>query len=281
MNNPYKLLATLFLFLSNSAVISNSHANTDSLLLQSTTSTANSGFYEYLLPIFEEHSGIRVNVVAVGTGQAIRNARNCDADVLLVHAKSEEEKFVKDGFGVQRFGLMYNDFVIVGPENDPANIKHSNDVIQAMQAIASSGSLFASRGDDSGTHKKELSLWSAADIDIASNSNSNWYRSTGSGMGATLNTSVGLSAYTLTDRATWISFKNKSDFNIVVEDVPALFNQYGVILVSSSKCPAVNSLGGQAFIDWLLSADAQQAIANYTMHGQQLFFPNASTRSGN
>lgn len=281
MNNLHKLLATLFLLMSCVATVPLSQANTQSLLLQSTTSTANSGFYEYLLPIFEEHSGIKVNVVAVGTGQAIRNARNCDADVLLVHAKSAEEQFVKDGFGVQRFDLMYNDFVIVGPANDPARIKNSTDVIQAMQAIASSGSLFASRGDDSGTHKKELSLWSAADIDIASNSNGNWYRSTGSGMGATLNTSVGLSAYTLTDRATWISFKNKSDFNIVVEDVPALFNQYGVILVSPNKCPAVNAFGGQTFIDWLLSADAQQAIANYTMHDQQLFFPNASAPSGN
>ena len=228
---------TTFLFgVTSIAAIPFAHANDQSLLLQSTTSTANSGFYDYLLPMFEDHSGIQVNVVAVGTGQAIRNARNCDADVLLVHAKSAEEEFVNDGYGVQRFDLMYNDFVIVGPTSDPANIKQSSDVIQALQAIASSGSLFGSRGDNSGTHKKELALWTTAGIDIA-DSNIDWYRSTGSGMGATLNTSVGLSAYTLTDRASWISFKNKSDFSIVVEGDAALFNQYGVCLLYTSPSP--------------------------------------------
>lgn len=276
----HQLITTLLFTITSAGTFSLAHANTQSLLLQSTTSTANSGFYDYLLPMFEEHSGIKVNVVAVGTGQAIRNARNCDADVLLVHAKAAEEEFVNDGFGVQRFDLMYNDFVIVGPANDPAKIKHSSNVFQALQAIASSGALFGSRGDNSGTHKKELSLWSQAGIDITNNS-IDWYRSTGSGMGATLNTSVGLSAYTLTDRASWISFKNKSDFNILVEGDSALFNQYGVILVNPNKCPSVNAVGGQAFIDWLLSAEAQQAIANYTMHDQQLFFPNASASSDN
>jgi tungstate transport system substrate-binding protein len=276
----HHLITTIILSITGIAAAPLVHANSNSLLLQSTTSTANSGFYDYLLPMFEDHSGIKVNVVAVGTGQAIRNARNCDADVLLVHAKSAEEEFVNDGYGVQRFDLMYNDFVIVGSTSDPASIKHSSDVIEALQAIASSGSLFGSRGDNSGTHKKELALWAAAGIDIT-DGNIDWYRSTGSGMGATLNTSVGLSAYTLTDRASWISFKNKSDFGIVVEGDAALFNQYGVILVNPEKCPAVNAVGGQTFIDWLLSAETQQAIANYTMHDQQLFFPNAKTSSGN
>lgn len=278
MTKLLPLISTLIIAAISIAAISPAHANSQSLLLQSTTSTANSGFYDHLLPMFEDRTGIKVNVVAVGTGQAIRNARNCDADVLLVHAKSAEEEFVNDGFGVQRFDLMYNDFVIVGPANDPASIKHSSNVIQALQAIASSGSLFGSRGDNSGTHKKELSLWSAAGIDITKNSK-DWYRSTGSGMGATLNTSVGLSAYTLTDRASWISFKNKSDFDIVVEGDSALFNQYGVILVNPNKCPSVNAVSGQTFIDWLLSVEAQQAIASYSMHDQQLFFPNASTSS--
>jgi len=275
-----QLQALLFISAANFMLMPLANANGNSLLLQSTTSTANSGLYDYLLPLYEEDSGIKVNVVAVGTGQAIRNAQNCDADVLLVHAKSAEEKFVAKGYGVERFDLMYNDFVIVGPANDPAELKPGKNVTEAMQSIAASGSLFASRGDDSGTHKKELSLWEASGIDIQ-NSDINWYRSTGSGMGATLNTSVGLSAYTLTDRATWISFKNKADFSIAVEGDPALFNQYGVIMVNPEKCPSVNAVAGQAFIKWLRSAETQTAIANYTMNGQQLFFPNALSSSGN
>ncbi len=247
-------------------------AQEQSILVQSTTSTANSGLYEYLLPEFEKKTGIKVNVVAVGTGQAIKNAERCDGDVLLVHAKSAEEKFVSDGFGVQRFDLMYNDFVIVGPKSDPAGISGMSDVKAALKKIADTKSLFASRGDDSGTHKTELALWKKAGIEP----DTQWYRSTGSGMGATLNTGIGLDAYVLTDRATWISFGNKAEFVISVEGDEAMFNQYGVILVSPGKCPSVKADAGNAFIVWLLSAEGQNAIRSYQINGQQLFFPNAA-----
>jgi len=246
----------------------------NSIIVQSTTSTANSGLYDHLLPIFTGETGIKVNVVAVGTGQAIRNARNCDGDVLLVHAKSAEEQFVNDGYGVARADLMYNDFVLVGPADDPAGIAGANSVAGAMSAIATSSSLFASRGDDSGTHKKERSLWKEAGIDPAAASGE-WYRETGSGMGATLNAGIGMNAYVMTDRATWISFGNKSDFRILFEGDDALYNQYGVILVNAEKCPSVNSEAGQEFIDWLLSGPGQSAIGAYQVDGQQLFFPNA------
>lgn len=246
-----------------------------SILVQSTTSTANSGFYDHILPIFAEATGITVNVVAVGTGQAIKNAENCDGDVLLVHAKPSEEKFVADGFGVKRSDLMYNDFVIVGPASDPAGISGSSDAEASLRAIADTQSMFASRGDDSGTHKTELALWAAAGVDPASGSG-DWYRETGSGMGATLNAGIGMNAYVLTDRATWISFGNKADFTIAVEGDTDLFNQYGVILVNPEKCPSVNAEDGQAFIDWLLSETGQDVIKGFTLDGQQLFFPNAS-----
>ena len=245
-----------------------------SILLQSTTSTANSGLYDYILPMFTSKSGIQVNVVAVGTGQAIKNAQNGDGDVLLVHAKSAEEKFVAEGYGVARFDVMYNDFIIVGPPSDPAGIAGSSDAVGAMKKIAASGSLFASRGDNSGTHKKEKSLWKAADVDTNAVSG-NWYRETGSGMGATLNAAVGMGAYALTDRGTWISFKNKGDFKIVVEGDDNLFNQYGVILVNPARHAHVKKAEGQAFIDWILSDEGQNAIASYKLNGQQLFFPNA------
>ncbi len=253
---------------------SNAFAQDQPVLVQSTTSTANSGLYDYLLPVFESKSGIKVNVVAVGTGQAIKNASNCDADVLLVHAKPAELKFVADGGGVKRTDLMYNDFVIVGPESDPAGVRGMNDVQAALQKIAETGALFASRGDDSGTHKKEKLLWADAGVNPASASG-DWYRETGSGMGATLNTGIGLGAYVITDRATWISFANKQDYKVQVEADDDLFNQYGVILVNPVKCPNVNAEGGQAFIDWLLSPEGQTAIGNYKIDGQQLFFPNA------
>lgn len=245
-----------------------------SIIVQSTTSTANSGLYKHVLPLFEKQSGIKVNVVAVGTGQAIRNARNCDGDVLLVHAKSAEEEFVASGFGVNRTDLMFNDFVIVGPASDPAEIAGGTDAGAALAKIASTKSLFASRGDDSGTHKKEKSLWALAGVDADAASGS-WYRSTGSGMGATLNAGVGMNAYVMTDRATWISFKNRADFKVFVEGDKALFNQYGVIVVNASKCPSVKTAAGQAFVDWLLSSDGQAAIASHEIAGQQLFFPNA------
>ena len=249
-----------------------------SIIVQSTTSTANSGLYDYLLPSFKKKSGITVNVVAVGTGQAIKNARNCDGDVLLVHAKPAEEAFVKDGYGVKRTDLMYNDFVIVGPKADPAGINGMKDVTTALKKIMEAAAPFASRGDDSGTHKKELQLWKAAGLDPKAASGK-WYRETGSGMGATLNAGVGMGAYVMTDRATWISFKNKADFEIIVEGDRNLFNQYGVILVNPEKCPEVKQAEGQAFIDWLLSEDGQKTIGSYQIDGKNLFFPNAKPAS--
>ena len=250
-------------------------AGDKSIIVQSTTSTANSGLYDYLLPMFKVDSGITVNVVAVGTGQAIRNARNCDGDVLLVHAKSAEEKFVGDGYGVKRFDLMYNDFVIVGPSSDPASVAGMSDAPAALKQIAAAEATFASRGDDSGTHKKEQSLWKSAGVD-AGEASGTWYRETGSGMGATLNAGVGMGAYVMTDRATWISFKNKADFSILVEGDEALFNQYGVILVNQDKCPSVKAGLGQQFVDWLISEKGQDAIRAYKVQQQQLFFPNAN-----
>jgi tungstate transport system substrate-binding protein len=245
-----------------------------SILLQSTTSTANSGLYDYILPLFREKTGIKVNVVAVGTGQAIKNAQNGDGDVLLVHAKSAEEQFVAEGYGVQRFDVMYNDFIIVGPASDPAGIAGLKDAAIALKQIALAKAGFASRGDNSGTHKKEMSLWQTAAVDPTAASGT-WYRETGSGMGATLNAAVGMDAYTLTDRGTWISFKNKGDFQIVVEGDANLFNQYGVILVNPERHPHVKATDGQAFIDWILSDEGQAAITSYRLDGQQLFFPNA------
>ena len=249
-------------------------ADDTSIILQSTTSTANSGLYDHRPPKLSEKTGITVNVVAVGTGQAIKNAQNGDGDVLLVHAKPAEERFVADGFGVKRFDVMYNDFIIVGPASDPAGIAGKSDVATALKAIAESQAVFTSRGDDSGTHKKEKALWTAAGVD-PSEASGTWYRETGSGMGATLNAAVGMDAYALTDRGTWIAFKNKGDFKIVVEGDEALFNQYGVILVNPEKHAHVKAEEGQAFIDWILSAEGQQAIAEYKLDGQQLFFPNA------
>ena len=244
------------------------------IVVQSTTSTRNSGLLDHLLPEFTARTGIEARVVAVGTGQAIRNARNGDADVLLVHAKSAEEKFVADGFGVERFDLMHNDFMIVGPAADPADVAGMNDAVSSLAKIARARAAFASRGDDSGTHKKELYLWREAGLDPASASGG-WYRETGSGMGATLNTAVGMSAYTLTDRATWVTFGNKRDFTIHVEGDARLFNQYGLILVNPKKHPHVKAAAGQAFIDWMLGPEGQSAIASFEIAGQRLFFPNA------
>ena len=246
----------------------------DSIIVQSTTSTKNSGLYDYLLPKVSTDTGIKVNVVAVGTGQAIKNAQRCDGDVLLVHAKPSEERFVAQGFGIERFDLMYNDFVIVGPADDPALIKGSNDVSEALRKIAVAEAIFTSRGDDSGTHKAELRLWKDSTID-PTKASGQWYRETGSGMGATLNIAVGMNAYALTDRATWTKFGNKGDFQIHVEGDQKLFNQYGVILVNPEKCPNVNTASGQKLIDWLLSKTGQDAIASYQVNGNQLFYPNA------
>ena len=244
------------------------------IVVQSTTSTRNSGLLDHLLPEFTAGSGIEVRVVAVGTGQALRNARNGDGDVLLVHAKPAEERFVADGFGVERFDLMYNDFMIVGPAGDPAGVSGMRDAVAGFAKIARAGAAFASRGDDSGTHGRELDLWKEAGID-ASSASGGWYREIGSGMGATLNLAAGMGAYTLTDRATWTAFDNKGDLTVHVEGDARLFNQYGVILVNPKKHPHVKAAAGQAFIGWLLGPEGQRAIASFRVAGRQLFFPNA------
>ncbi|MFT5115841.1 MAG: tungstate transport system substrate-binding protein [Parasphingorhabdus sp.] len=247
---------------------------TPTILLQSTTSTANSGLYDYLLPAFKAEFGIQVNVVAVGTGQAINNAANGDGDVLLVHAKSAEEKFVEEGFGIERFDVMYNDFVLVGPATDPAGLAGMSSVVEALQRIALKKAIFVSRGDDSGTHKKERSLWQQTGQDVDSQSGK-WYRELGSGMGATLNAASAMSAYTLTDRGTWISFKNRGSLRILLEGDKTLFNQYGIILVNPQRHNNIKHQEGQVFIDWILSKTGQKAIATYKLNGEQLFYPNA------
>ena len=249
-------------------------ASERSITIASTTSTENSGLFGAILPQFEKQSGIDVRVVAVGTGQAIDIARRGDADVLFVHHKPSEEAFVAEGHGVRRHPVMYNDFVIVGPENDPATIEGMNDAPAALERIARARATFASRGDNSGTHKKELGLWQAAGIDPAA-SDGNWYRETGSGMGATLNTAAGMDAYALADRGTWISFNNRQRLRTLVEGDPRLFNPYGVILVNPEKHPHVNAEAGRAFIDWVTSPAGQRAIADFRLRGQQLFTPNA------
>ena len=249
------------------------------ILLQSTTSTQNSGLFDAILPGFTAATGIEVRVVAVGTGQALKNARNGDGDVLLVHAVEAEEAFVSEGYGVKRFDVMYNDFVIVGPPADPAGIAGLSDATAALKSIAAARAPFASRGDDSGTHVKELALWRAAGLDPVAASGT-WYRETGSGMGATLNVALGMGAYTLTDRGTWIAFKNKGNFGILVAGDARLFNPYGVILVNPARHPRVKAADGQAFIDWLTGPDGQAAIAAYKLEGQQLFFPNAGDGGG-
>ena len=243
------------------------------ITVASTTSTENSGLFKFLLPIFTKETGIEVRVIAQGTGQALKTGAKGDADVLFVHARAAEEKFIKDGFGVKRTPVMFNDFVIVGPEKDPAGVAGGKNVADALKAIAAKGAPFASRGDDSGTHKAELKLWKAASVDPKKGGS--WYRETGSGMGATLNTANQMGAYALTDRATWIAFKNKAGMKISVEGDKRLFNQYGVILVNPAKHPHVKKADGQAFIDWLTGGAGQKAISDFKLNGQQLFFPNA------
>jgi len=250
-------------------------AQDKSIVVSSTTSTQDSGLFGYLLPLFKAKTGIDVKVVAQGTGQAIDTGRRGDADVVFVHAKKLEEKFVADGGGVKRNPVMYNDFVLVGPKSDPAGIKGTKDITKALTAIKDKGAPFVSRGDRSGTHVAELNLWKAAGIDIAKDKGL-WYREIGQGMGAALNTSSGMGAYTLSDRGTWISFKNKGDLVIEVAGDKRLFNQYGVILVNPAKHPNVKKDLGQQFIDYLISPEGQKAIAGYTIDGQQLFYPNAN-----
>ena len=244
------------------------------ITVASTTSTENSGLFRHLLPLFQQDTGIEVRVVAVGTGQAIELAQRGDADVLFVHHKPSEEKFVAEGFGVARFDVMYNDFVVVGPRADPAGVQGLTDVAAALAQVAAKHATFVSRGDDSGTHKLEVSFWKAANVDVSAASGT-WYREAGAGMGATLNIASGLDAYSLTDRGTWISFKNRGNLIILVEGDNRLFNQYGVMLVNSKKHPHVKATEGQRLIDWLLSDTGQQAIAAFRIEGEQAFFPNA------
>jgi tungstate transport system substrate-binding protein len=244
------------------------------ITLSSTTSTENSGLFDHILPLFTEASGVAVRVVALGTGQAIELARRGDADVLLVHHHASEEQFVAEGFGVERHEVMFNDYVIIGPAADPVGVAGGQDAAAALAAIARAQAPFASRGDDSGTHLAEGELWRAAGLDPARNEGA-WYRETGSGMGATLNTAIAMDAYVLSDRGTWLAFENKGDHRILVEGDPRLFNQYGVILVDPGRHPHVKADLGQAFVDWITSASGQDAIASFTINGEQAFFPNA------
>jgi len=244
------------------------------ITVASTTSTANSGLFDDILPQFTQSSGVDVRVVAVGTGKAIRLAKNGDADVLFVHHKPSEEAFVNQGFGIKRYSVMVNDFVLVGPKNDPAGVAGQNDIAKAVTMIAKGKKPFVSRGDDSGTHKREKSLWKAANIDPVKDSGT-WYRETGSGMGATLNTAAAMGAYAIADRGTWLSFKNKESLMVVSEGDSRLMNPYGVILVNSAKHPHVKTAEGQKFIDWLVSKDGQAAIGKFTINGEVLFKPNA------
>jgi len=250
------------------------HAGPSAITLASTTSTENSGLFAYLLPMFTAETGIDVHVVAVGTGQAIRIASNGDADVLLVHHEPSERKFVADGHGIARLAVMHNDFVLVGPAADPAGVRGMRDPAAALRRIAEKSQVFVSRGDESGTHMKELSLWEGAGFDPRPASG-DWYREAGSGMGATLNTARAMDGYTLCDRATWVSFANKGDLEILVEGDPRLYNAYSVIAVNPARHPHVHAAEAQAFVDWLVSEPAQRAIAAFRVDGQQLFYPDA------
>ena len=247
------------------------------ITVSSTTSTENSGLFKHILPIFEKKTGIEVRVIAQGTGQALDTARRGDADVVFVHAKAAEEKFIAEGHGVKRFPVMYNDFVLVGPKSDPAKVAGGKDITEALRKIKAANAPFVSRGDRSGTHMAELKLWKAAGIDIETDKGA-WYRSLGQGMGASLNTASSMNGYILTDRGTWISFKNRGNLAILVEGDKRLFNQYGVILVNPVKHPNVKKDLGQQFIDWMISPEGQKAVAEYKIGGEQLFFPNANDK---
>ncbi|MDH5208403.1 MAG: extracellular solute-binding protein [Burkholderiaceae bacterium] len=244
------------------------------ITVASTTSTEQSGLFGFLLPAFQEKTGIQVRVVALGTGQALDVARRGDADVVFVHAKTAEEKFLAEGHGVKRYPVMYNDFVLIGPRSDPARIAGGKDILAALKKIQAAQAPFVSRGDRSGTHMAELNLWKAAGIEIDKGKGP-WYRDTGQGMGPALNTAASMNAYVLADRATWLAFKNRGDLGILVEGDKRLFNQYGVILVNPDKHPSVKKQLGQAFIDWLVSPEGQKTIADYKIGGEQLFYPNA------
>lgn len=250
-----------------------------SITIASTTSTQNSGLFDWLLPQFTEETGIDVKVVAVGTGQAIRIATNGDADLLLVHHEASERKFVADGLGLARHPIMHNDFVLVGPAADPAGVRGIGEITVALRRIYQTEQVFLSRGDDSGTHKKELELWKASGFDPRPASGA-WYREAGSGMGATLNTASAMGAYTLSDRASWVSFGNKGDIELLLDGDPPLNNPYAAIVVNPKRHPHVNVKDAQAFVDWLTSARGQAAIAAFRVDGQQLFFPDAVPGGG-
>jgi tungstate transport system substrate-binding protein len=266
-----RLLIGLFIALT---LVGGATAQDKSILVASTTSTQDSGLFGYLLPLFKAKTGIEVKVVALGTGQALDTARRGDADVVFVHAKPEEEKFLAEGFGVKRYPVMYNDFVLIGPRSDPAGVAKSKDIVAALRTLKAKEQSFISRGDRSGTHLAELKLWKDAGIDIEKDKGA-WYKAIGQGMGAALNTAAASDSYVLADRGTWLSFKNKADLAIVVQGDKRLFNQYGVMLVNPAKHPHVKKDLGQQFVDWLVSPEGQRAIAGYKIGGEQLFFPNA------
>ena len=244
------------------------------ITVASTTSTEQSGLFKHILPVFEKKSGIQVRVVALGTGQALDLARRGDADVVFVHAKSAEDKFVGEGHGVKRLPVMYNDFVLIGPRSDPAKIAGGKDTLEALRRIKGVSAPFISRGDRSGTHIAEIDLWKLAGVDIAKEKGA-WYRDTGQGMGPALNTASSMNAYVLSDRATWLAFRNRGDLAVLVEGDKRLFNQYGVILVNPQRHAHVKRADGQAFIDWVVSPEGQKAIAGYRIGGETLFYPNA------
>ncbi len=253
-------------------------AQEKSIVVSSTTSTTDSGLFNHLLPLFKAKTGIEVKVVSQGTGQALDTGRRGDADVVFVHARGLEEKFVAEGAGVKRFPVMYNDFVLIGPKSDPAGVKGLKDIVGALKTIQGKKAAFISRGDKSGTHTAELNLWKQTGLDIAGKDKGDWYKEIGQGMGAALNTASASNGYVLSDRATWLNFKNRGELDIVVEGDNKLFNQYGVILVNPEKHKHVKKDLGQAFINWLVSPEGQKAIADYKINGQSLFFPNATAQ---
>ena len=274
--NFRRCLLSSIVALACAAVVPSLSAQERFITVASTTSTEQSGLFAHLLPAFEADTGIKVRVVAVGTGQALDIGRRGDADVVFVHDRPAEDKFMAEGQGVKRYPVMYNDFVIVGPQSDPAHVKGGKDVLAAFRAIAAAHAPFVSRADKSGTHAAELRYWKMAGIDIDATKGP-WYRETGSGMGPALNTAAGLNAYILADRGTWLAFRNRADLGIVVEGDKRLFNQYGVMLVNPDKHPEVKRELGQRFVDWLVSPRGQAVIAAYKVGGEQLFFPNAGS----
>jgi tungstate transport system substrate-binding protein len=270
-----ELIRTFLLLAAWSAVLP-AGAQDRFIVVASTTSTEQSGLFGHILPVFQKKTGIQVRVVALGTGQALDLARRGDADVVFVHARSAEEKFIDEGYGVRRLPVMYNDFVLIGPKSDPAKVASGRNVTEALKKIKAANAVFVSRGDRSGTHTAEIDLWRAAGIDIAKDKGP-WYRDTGQGMGPALNAAAAMNGYILADRGTWISFKNRGDLAIAVQGDKRLFNQYGVMLVNPAKHPSVKRELGQAFVDWVVSLEGQKAIAGYKIGGEQLFFPNAGT----